>query len=87
MTTSPWHLYVKTRCPWCVEAVEYLTEHGYRFEQIDVLRDPVAYERMKQLSGQRLTPTLVIEDSDLMLADFDTRQLESFLKKHDLKAG
>ena len=87
MSTSSWTLYVKTRCPWCVEAVEYLNQHGYPFEQVDVLRDPSAYERMKQLSGQRMTPTLVIEEDDLMLADFDTGQLEKFLKQHDLKPG
>ena len=87
MPTSPWILYVKTRCPWCVEAVEYLNQRGYKFQQVDVLRDLAAYERMKQLSGQRLTPTLVIEDADLLLPDFDTRQLEQFLQKHDLKPG
>ena len=87
MSTQPWILYVKTRCPWCVEAVEYLNEHGYRFNSVDVLRDADAFARMKELSGQRLTPTLVIEEQDLMLADFDTRQLEAFLKKHDLKPG
>ena len=42
---------------------------------------------MKQLSGQRLTPTLVIGDDELMLPDFDTTQLEAFLKKHDLQPG
>lgn len=87
MATSSWTLYIKPRCPWCVEAVEYLNQHGYAFQQVDVLRDPTAFERMKQISGQRLTPTLVIGDDELMLPDFDTRQLETFLKKHDLKPG
>ena len=87
MTPTPWILFIKSRCPWCVEAVEYLDAHGYRYEQIDVLRDPEAFERMKKLSGQRLTPTLYIEENDLLLPDFDTRQLEAFLKKHDLKPG
>jgi glutaredoxin 3 len=88
MTRPPWILFVKPRCPWCVAAVGYLNEHGYDFEQIDVLRDPAAFERMKKLSGQRLTPTLLIENDDnLLLPDFDTRQLEKFLEQHDLKPG
>ena len=87
MSTSPWILYVKTRCPWCVEAVEYLDAKGYHYKQVDVLKDPEAFERMKELSGQRLTPTLVIEEGDLLLADFDTGQLEKFLRQHDLKPG
>ena len=87
MSTSPWILYVKAGCPWCVEAVEYLNKKGFPFQPVDVLRDPAAYEHMKKRSGQRLTPTLVIEDSDLILADFDTGQLEKFLKTHDLKPG
>ena len=70
-----------------MEAVEYLDKHGYPYELVDVLRDPAAFEHMKELSGQRLTPTLFIEDENLLLADFDTGQLEKFIKKHDLKPG
>ena len=70
-------------CPWCHEATEYLDEHGYEYQPIDVRRDPAAMARMKEISGQTLTPTLAIGD-DLMLPDFDTGQLETFLKKHDL---
>jgi carbamoylphosphate synthase small subunit len=34
---------------------------------------------MRQISGQSLTPTLEMEDGRV-LADFDTRQLEKFLR-------
>lgn len=87
MASSDWILYVKSGCPWCVEAVEYLDERGYKYQQVNVLRDQEAFERMKELSGQRLTPTLSIDEGDLLLADFDTGQLEKFLKKHDLQPG
>lgn len=83
METSGWILYVKAGCPWCREAVDYLDEHGYQYQQIDVRRDPTAMARMRELSGQSLTPTLVVDDG-LLLPDFDTGQLEAFLKKHDL---
>ena len=83
METSGWILYVKGGCPWCHEAVDYLDENSYEYQSIDVRRDSAAFTRMKELSGQSLTPTLVIDD-DLVLPDFDTAQLETFLKKHDL---
>lgn len=85
MASSEWVLYVKNGCPWCVEAVEYLDERGYKYRQVNVLRDAEAYQHMKDLSGQRLTPTLSIGDGNLLLADFDTDQLEKFLKKHGLQ--
>lgn len=85
MDRSNWILYVKGGCPWCLEAVEYLNARGYKYRQINVSRDAEAFQRMKELSGQRLTPTLSIADGDLLLADFDTGQLEKFLQQHDLQ--
>ena len=87
MSDRPWILFVKPRCPWCSEAIAYLEAHGYAFAQVDVLRDRAAFERMQKISSQRLTPTLLIEDGDLVLADFDTKQLETFLQQHDLQPG
>lgn len=77
-----WTLYVKTRCPWCVEAVAYLRKHGYAFTEIDVLRDRDAFAEMRRLSGQSYTPTLVV--GDLLLADFGTDELEEFIREHQL---
>ncbi|MGH8048541.1 MAG: glutaredoxin family protein [Chthoniobacterales bacterium] len=79
-------LYVKVWCPWCVDAVDWLKKRGYRFEQIDVLADNAAYDHMKNISGQRLTPTLEL-DSGEVLPDFDVRQLEKFLGVHNIQPG
>ena len=78
-----WKVYIKPGCPWCVEAVDWLTRRGYTFEQINVFADPRDFDRMKQLSGQSRTPTLETE-TGLILADFDVQQLEAFLKLHHL---
>jgi len=75
-------LYVKVWCPWCVSAKHYLDMHRYRYHEIDVERDREAYAEMIRLSGQRYTPTLVAGDK--VLADFDTRDLEVFLKKNSI---
>jgi glutaredoxin len=83
MTSGEWILYIKPRCPWCVEAVAWLRQRGYAFESVDVLRDPAEYAKMRQLSGQSYTPTLTIGDN-LLLPDFDTDELEEFLQEHGL---
>lgn len=72
-------LYVKTGCPWCSAAVAWLEAHGVAFDLVDVLRDPAAFARMREISGQSLAPTLETEDGRV-LADFETAQLEEFLK-------
>ena len=77
-------LYVKTGCPWCVEAVNYLRERGYPFEEVDVLKDASAFERMVDLSGQSLAPTLLA--GELVLPDFDVGELEAFLGENDISS-
>ncbi len=75
-------VYVKPWCPWCVEALAWLDRAGYCYEVKDVLTDSAAYARMKEISGQSLTPTLEI--GGLVLADFDIGQLEKFLQLHGI---
>ena len=78
------NLYVKTWCPWCIDAVDWLRKRGIAFTQIDVLADAPAYAHMRKISSQSLTPTLEMPDG-AVLADFDVRQLERFLQER--KAG
>lgn len=78
------NLYVKTWCPWCIDAVDWLRKRGFEFTQIDVLADASAFEHMRKISSQSLTPTLEMPDG-AVLADFDVRQLERFLQER--KAG
>lgn len=73
-------LYVKSGCPWCEEAEDWLNEHGYRYESVDVNHDRAAFARMRELSGQTKAPTMTAGDE--LLADFDTGQLEIWLKRH-----
>lgn len=73
-------VYIKPWCPWCVQALAWLRERGIPHEPIDVLTDAAAYARMREFSGQSLTPTLQMPDG-AVLADFDTRQLEEFLRR------
>jgi len=66
-----------------MDAKEYLSEKGYQFTEIDVGRDRDAYEEMRELSDQTYVPTLVAGEE--VLANFDTDQLEAFLKEHGIE--
>jgi glutaredoxin 3 len=75
-------LFSREWCSWCIDAKEYLSERGYKFTEIDVGQDRAAYEEMKELSDQTYVPTLLAGDE--VLANFDTDQLEKFLRAHDI---
>jgi glutaredoxin 3 len=70
-------LYTRNLCGWCIDAKDYLKQHGIPFEEIDVARDTAGAAEMEQLSGQRYVPTIVIDGH--VLANFDTGQLDRFL--------
>ena len=76
-------IYIKSFCPWCQEALAWLYQQGYRYEVREVLEDPEAMARMREISGQSLTPTLEVDGK--VLADFDTGQLSEFLDANGLK--
>ena len=82
MPMMPLKLYVKVWCPWCVMAQQALDSAGYKYELIDVEAKRASYDEMISISGQRLTPTLVV--GDLVLPDFGPDELEVFLKKHSI---
>jgi glutaredoxin len=75
-------LYSREWCSWCIDAKDYLKERGFRFTEIDVGRDRQAYEEMKALSDQTYVPTFVAGDK--VIANFDTDQLETFLREHEI---
>lgn len=73
-------VFVKSGCPWCVDASRYLRNEGYVFDEIDVLKDGAAFDEMIAVSGQSLAPTLMVGDA--VLADFDVSELKVFLANH-----
>jgi len=75
-------LFSREWCSWCIDAKEYLSRRGYQFTEIDVGEDRSAFQEMKELSDQTYVPTLVAGDE--VLANFDTDQLEKFLREHDI---
>jgi glutaredoxin 3 len=73
-------LYSRAMCGWCIEAKEWLDQMEWSYQVRDTGKDPEARAEAIKLSGQTLVP--VIKVDGVVLGDFDTDQLESFLKKH-----
>lgn len=69
-------LFVKSWCPWCREAEDWLKARGIAYERLDVHRDPRHYDEMIRLSGQTLAP--VLEADGRVLADFGADELEDW---------
>ncbi len=66
-------LYIKNGCPWCREAMAFFSQHGVELDVRDVNANPAAMQRMIEISGQSLTPTL--EFGDFIVADFSVNEL------------
>jgi glutaredoxin 3 len=75
-------LYSREWCSWCIDAKDFLTQRGYKFIEIDVGKDRLAFEEMQELSDQTYVPTFVAGDK--VLANFDTDELEKFLTEHEI---
>ncbi len=82
MSSGSMILYVKSGCPWCRMAEEYLDKRKYKYIPVDVRRDADAFKELRRISGQVCAPTLVI--GDLFLPDFGPDELEDFLKEHNI---
>ena len=72
-------LFVRSYCGWCHEAADWLKDHGFQFETIDVTTNTAARQEMVQISGQQMAP--VIDVDGQILSDFDTGQLAAFWEK------
>lgn len=78
-TPTQVRLFIKPGCPWCDEAIEWLTGHGISFTTLNVTRDVAARAEMLQLTGQTKAPSIDVDDK--ILADFGADELEVWWKK------
>lgn len=79
MKLSKVRLFIKPYCGWCHQAIDWLNAHDIKCEVLDVISNADARKEMFHISGQTLTPVLDVDGK--VLADFDTRQLETFWKR------
>lgn len=76
-------LYVKTGCPWCEEAIEFLRGHGIGYRERVVSGDAAAFAEMQRVSHQTKAP--VLDWHGDVLADFGVDELVPFLRAKNVK--
>lgn len=76
-------LYVKSGCPWCAEAIEYLSQYGISYRERNVSEDADARAEMRRVSGQDAAP--VLDWHGEILADFGVDELKPFLRARDVQ--
>lgn len=71
-------LYVKSGCPYCKAAIDYLDGNKIDYEKVEVRGSDRAMKKLQEISGQTKTPTMDWDGE--VLADFGVEQLEDFLR-------
>ncbi len=69
-------LFVKSGCPWCDEAMEWLDDHGIEYTTLNVSIDAEAREEMRELTNQTKAPSIDVNGE--ILADFGADELEEW---------
>ena len=72
-------LYVKSGCPWCVDALDYFNGKGLDLEVVDLRVNPHRMDELVAASGQTKTPTL--KHGDFIVADFDLDEFEAAMEQ------
>ena len=64
-------------CPYCLALKEFLKEHNFEFEEIDVSQNELALKEMKEKSGQLGVPVIEIEGK--IVIGFDKEKISQIL--------
>lgn len=76
MTPQRVRLFIKPYCGWCHEAMRWLDGQGIRYETVDVIANPKAYDEMIRLTHQTRAP--VIDVDGRVLANFGSDELAAW---------
>jgi glutaredoxin len=72
-------IYTKYYCGWCREVTDYLNRLGWKYEELEVAKNPKNYKELVDFTGQEMAPTAFIDNR--LLIDFGEDELDAFLKK------
>ncbi len=56
-------IYSKDYCPYCVRAKEFFRKKSIRFDEINISKDPAAYEGLKERTHHMTVPQIFINDN------------------------
>ena len=71
-------IYSTSNCKYCVKAKEFFAEHGVKYTEHDIGKDPEKKSEMLEKSGVLAVPIIDI-DGDILVG-FDEKTLRELLK-------
>ena len=74
--------FLKPVCGWSNGVRETLEKHGFEYEDRDIIGQPANYAEMVQLSGQPLSPCVVIDGE--VLSDVSGEEVEAWMAEKGL---
>jgi glutaredoxin len=69
--------YLKTHCGWSRGVRAVLAKYNIPYQEKDIIKNPEFRFEMEQLSGQPLSPCVIVNGT--MLADISGEELEGYL--------
>ncbi len=70
-------IYTTTYCPFCRMAKEFLKDHGFEFEEINVEESEEGFREMVEKSGQFGVPVIDIDGN--IIIGFDRKKIKELL--------
>ena len=77
--------YLKTHCGWSRGVRAVLAKYNVPYQEKDIIKNPDFRFEMEQLSGQPLSPCVIVNGT--MLADISGEELEEYLLENGLVAS
>jgi glutaredoxin-related protein len=77
--------YLKTHCGWSRGIRAVLTKYNIPYLEKDIIKNPDFRFEMEQLSGQPLSPCVIVNGT--MLADISGEELEGYLLENGFVAS
>ena len=74
--------YLKTHCGWSKGVRAVLAKYNLPYEEKDIIQNPDFRFEMEQLSGQPLSPCVIVNDT--MLADVSGEDVETYQLENQL---
>lgn len=86
LSSTPIVLYATTWCGACRKARAFLSENGFKYQEIDADTTPGAWDKVEQLGGRRAVPIIVV-DGEVSVGLDPNRILKSTARSMERRLG
>lgn len=86
LSATPIVMYSTSWCGVCGKARQFLTENGFKFQEIDADTTPGGWDKVKQLGGRKAVPVIVV-DGDVSVGLSPDRIFKSAARSMERRLG